>query len=69
MIANKEEPFTVSVPEAGRLLGVSPATVKRYIAAGRIPARRTGEGRGARVLIERADVITFLKGLPLMGSR
>jgi excisionase family DNA binding protein len=41
------EPLSVSVVEAGRLLSVSPRTVRRHIAQGRLRAVRIGR----RVLV------------------
>jgi len=36
------EPLSVSVVEAGRLLSISPRTVRRYILRRRLPAIRIG---------------------------
>jgi excisionase family DNA binding protein len=39
------EPIAVSVPEAGRLLGVSRPTVWRLVMSGELPSFWIGEGR------------------------
>lgn len=50
------QPAAVSVPEAGRYLGVSPDTVRRLIHAGDIPHARIG----ASIRIRRTDLDAYL---------
>ncbi|RME05020.1 MAG: DNA-binding protein [Deltaproteobacteria bacterium] len=45
----------VTVAEAARLLERSPATVRRYVREGRLPAER----RGGRLFISRKDLLEF----------
>lgn len=42
MTAGTSEKLTYSVPEAAQVLGMHPNTVRRYVAAGVIPAMRLG---------------------------
>lgn len=50
------EPAAISIPEAGRYLGVSPDTVRRLIRAGDIPHARIG----ASIRIRRIDLDAYL---------
>jgi excisionase family DNA binding protein len=50
------QPAAVSIPEAGKYLGVSPDTVRRLIHAGDIPHARIG----ASIRIRRADLDAYL---------
>jgi excisionase family DNA binding protein len=51
-VGNLQDPTDgwISVKEAARFLGVSPDTVRRYIARGFLKARRLPTGRGWRLL-------------------
>jgi excisionase family DNA binding protein len=51
------QPAAVSVPEAGRYLGVSSDTVRRLIHAGDIPHARIG----ASIRIRRMDLDAYLE--------
>lgn len=47
----------LTVPDAARQLGVTPAYLRRLIAAGDLPARRIGpDTRGGQWLLDAADV-------------
>ncbi len=52
----------LTVQETADLLRVSPVTVRRYIAAGALPARRVGRG----VRVERVEAERFAR--PVMNS-
>src|SRR5581483_4318004 len=47
----------VTVPEAARLVGVHPASIRRWIDSGRLPAHRVGQ---RRVLIKRVDLAKLI---------
>ena len=61
-----DRPLRVS--EAAARLGVTEATVRRWIASGLLPARRVGPGR--RILIDRADMERLFStaGTPPVGT-
>jgi excisionase family DNA binding protein len=56
----------LGLPDAGRLLGVDQRTIRRYIAAGKLPAYRLAGGRVLRV--RRGDVEALLTPLPTAGN-
>lgn len=69
-------PLVVDVPEAGRLLGVSPRSAWRLVRSGEVPSVRIGGSR--RVLV--ADIDRYLadlregvddrrRGLAVIGGR
>lgn len=45
LVAGQAEPLTVSVEEAAKRLGVSPATIRRMLVAGLIQSVRIGKRR------------------------
>jgi len=57
-------PLAYSLPEAVRASGLSRSTLYEQIAAGKLRARKLG----ARTLILRTELETFLAGLPAMGD-
>lgn len=58
-------PLLIGVPDAARLLGVSPKTVKRGLASGEIPGIRK---LGRRTLVSRAELEDWVaKGCPAVG--
>ena len=55
-------PLLVGVPEASRLLGMSPASVKRMVSSGALPSVLAGPGGGRRLLAT-ADLAAYVAGL------
>jgi excisionase family DNA binding protein len=58
----------LTAAEVGAMLGVQPATVCRWIEAGRLPAFRLG-AKGGRLRIREADVLTMLEAGATMPER
>lgn len=54
------EPLVVDVYEAARLLKLNHRTVRKYVAAGQIPALRIGD----RILISREKLNDMVNGTP-----
>ena len=50
----------LTVDQAATLLHVSPATVRRWIYQGSLPAKKANAGRNARVLIDKDDLHRLL---------
>jgi excisionase family DNA binding protein len=50
-------PLLVSIPQAGKLLGISRANAWRIVNRGDLPAVRIGERR----LVARADIAAFIE--------
>lgn len=47
----------LTIREAANLLRLTTRTIRRWIAEGRLNARRTHPGRGGRILLDRAEVL------------
>ena len=60
-------PLMVGVPEAARLLGMSPASVKRMVSSGALPSVLAGPGGGRRLLAT-ADLAAYVAALPRSGG-
>jgi len=56
--------LVLSVPRAGRELGVSRKTIDRLISQGLLPARRLG----GKTVILRRELEQFLAGLPVIAT-
>lgn len=57
----------LSPNDAARLLGVTPATIRRWVADGLLPAKRLGPGR--RIVIEPADLDRLVTSSDPVGDR
>ncbi|MEO5576455.1 MAG: helix-turn-helix domain-containing protein [Gaiellaceae bacterium] len=51
----------LSPSEAARELGVTPASVRRWVASGELPAVRLGDGDLARIRITRDELQRFVR--------
>lgn len=60
-------PLLVGVPEAGRMLGLSPKSVQRMIRSGELVSVLAGPGGGRR-LLRVADLAAWAAGLPVAGG-
>jgi excisionase family DNA binding protein len=60
MNALPDMPPLLTSGEAGRLLRISPSTIRRWIGSGRIEAVRTDPRRGGRWLLRTADLLKLL---------
>lgn len=52
-----QEIVLLTIREAANLLRLTTRTIRRWIAEGRLNARRTHPGRGGRLLLDRAEVL------------
>lgn len=58
-------PDTLTIAEACEKLGRSRWTVKRLIRSKQLTARKIGQARNGRVLVDAASVEAYLQGRPI----
>ena len=63
----KSEPLEMlTVQECSQAVkGLSVHTVRQLIAQGKIPSIRTGQGKGAKILVSRAALLRYFEGVGL----
>jgi excisionase family DNA binding protein len=60
----EEKSRYLSLDEVGRCVGLSPITLRRYVADGRLPAARLG----GRVRVAEADLENFIEARAVVPS-
>ncbi len=59
--------YSLSVPEAAKMLGVQPMTIRRWIGDGRLPARRVPGTKPYK--LRQADVDALVEGSEVTTTR